>query len=114
MREDKFETDLLSKPIANERKEELDPVHKRIKQSLALALYLVHKAIKRLFMSLHEVDKQLHSLIWIPLAHYETSDIFLQESSYLQVSQDSMVLMRSVMKFCKSPNESAMLAALYT
>lgn len=84
----------------------------------------MHEVVEGLFVPLDEVDERLHGPLRVDLADWGLRiSLFVIENDErfrgswgrdLLSSADSTVRMRSLMKFCISPNESAILAARYT
>lgn len=67
--EQELEADGLTKPLAHESEELLDPAHQVVEQALALGVNLVNKRIERLFVPLYEVNEDLNRLCRILLAN---------------------------------------------
>jgi len=78
---------------------------------------LVNEIIEGLFMPLNQVNEYLNSLLRIFLANWHRKSFVnrtgvLQLRDYVRSSLLSTVRIRSLTKFCRSPIDSAILAAL--
>ena len=77
----------------------------------------VNEVIERLLVTLDQTDKSLDSLVGIFLTNCVvviSALPMMSGNDHLRSSTCSTVFIKSFMKFCKSPRESAMLAARYT
>jgi hypothetical protein len=74
----------------------------------------VYEGVKRLFMSLDEIDECLNNRMGVLLVNWTPVSVVKRKNMYvcnLHISTASTVRIRSEIKFWRSLNESAMLAA---
>lgn len=75
MREEELDAGLIPYTISDNSEEKFDPPRQVIEEAPASRVHLVDEVIEHLFVTSHEVDERLYSLVWIFLAHCADDNI---------------------------------------